>query len=624
MQTTVRRTGRNVILAVILFLVFAAPAQATERIVDQNAATCDATATPPCYRTIPEAIQAILNENTPGDSIMVEPGEYPQQITLTSQNVIASISGRVTAATRLTGGGSGTIITAGPSASTTIRNFTFTNAATGIQVSGNSSLIITGNVFYNITGPAVSINASAATSITNNTFRNNTTAILSNVDLSIKNNIFSSNTTALTPQFPLVTFALVTYCAFHNNGTDGIVVDPASTTSTNIPNSTHQAPDPLFVDPNNAPPALDLHLRSGSPCIDTGSDTNRVNPPAPAPTSHDMGAYGGPNSDNVPFAVSGVTYSTPTATSISLAWSPDLDYLVQGYRVHYGYSTGNYTGTDATDAAGNPLPSPIDAGNVSSFLISGLTRTVAPPAEFPVIVSVAPGNGSLTVGWTPVPGAASYNVYYQELPGGTVQQVNTASSAPSYTLTGLKNGFWYSVQVSALAQAAYYFAVTSYYQVSGADPGTAWESAYSAEQTVRVGPALEGPLSGAAQGAPDELIPAPNLQNTGCFIATAAYGSYDAPPVRVLRDFRDRFLSASAPGRAFIGWYYRTSPRLAEQLNRHPALKPLVRIALEPIVAAAYLLTESPAAIPCALLVSLAAAAFLARRRRRAADISRS
>jgi hypothetical protein len=50
---------------------------------------------------------------------------------------------------------------------------------------------------------------------------------------------------------------------------------------------------------------------------------------------------------------------------------------------------------------------------------------------------------------------------------------------------------------------------------------------------------------------------------SGCFIATAAYGSALDPHVAALREFRDRYLQRSAPGRAFIRFYYRHSPAVA-------------------------------------------------------------
>lgn len=41
-------------------------------------------------------------------------------------------------------------------------------------------------------------------------------------------------------------------------------------------------------------------------------------------------------------------------------------------------------------------------------------------------------------------------------------------------------------------------------------------------------------------------------QKEGCYIATCVYGSYDAPEVLVLRDFRDNELSKNIFGRLFI------------------------------------------------------------------------
>lgn len=49
----------------------------------------------------------------------------------------------------------------------------------------------------------------------------------------------------------------------------------------------------------------------------------------------------------------------------------------------------------------------------------------------------------------------------------------------------------------------------------------------------------------------------------GCYIATAVYGSHEAPEVLALRRFRDERLAGSAIGRVAIQLYYRVSPRLA-------------------------------------------------------------
>ncbi|MBI4685482.1 MAG: hypothetical protein HY755_09815 [Nitrospirae bacterium] len=104
---------------------------------------------------------------------------------------------------------------------------------------------------------------------------------------------------------------------------------------------------------------------------------------------------------------------------------------------------------------------------------------------------------------------------------------------------------------------------------------------------------------------------------SGCFIATAAYGSYLAPEVQILRRFRDRWLMNSfkfqvsllgsprrvrlsadeSPeatsfkleipnviGRAFVGLYYKFSPPVAGYIKRHDVLRTTTRFALTPVV----------------------------------------
>lgn len=72
----------------------------------------------------------------------------------------------------------------------------------------------------------------------------------------------------------------------------------------------------------------------------------------------------------------------------------------------------------------------------------------------------------------------------------------------------------------------------------------------------------------------------------GCFIATAAYGSYLDPHVTTLRQFRDRWLMTNAPGRAFVAWYYEHSPPVAAYIAAHEGWRTTVRIALTPVVLA--------------------------------------
>ena len=74
-----------------------------------------------------------------------------------------------------------------------------------------------------------------------------------------------------------------------------------------------------------------------------------------------------------------------------------------------------------------------------------------------------------------------------------------------------------------------------------------------------------------------------------CFIATAAYGSYLEGHVQVLRNFRDAFLLTNKLGQAFVSFYYRNSPPVANFIAKHDTLRALARAALTPLVAFSYL-----------------------------------
>jgi hypothetical protein len=71
-----------------------------------------------------------------------------------------------------------------------------------------------------------------------------------------------------------------------------------------------------------------------------------------------------------------------------------------------------------------------------------------------------------------------------------------------------------------------------------------------------------------------------------CFVATAAHGDdAAAEPVRTLRAYRDQRLARHNSGRVFTRLYYRYGRYGARVLRRFPAFKPIVRLALKPLVA---------------------------------------
>jgi hypothetical protein len=111
----------------------------------------------------------------------------------------------------------------------------------------------------------------------------------------------------------------------------------------------------------------------------------------------------------------------------------------------------------------------------------------------------------------------------------------------------------------------------------------------------------------------------------GCFIATAAYGSYLDSHVDTLRSFRDQYLETNPIGSAFVSLYYKVSPPMADFIEKHPTLKPIVRAELMPAVAMSSVALNTTLAEKAVILVAMAlfAAALIMWLRRRARRLER-
>jgi len=111
----------------------------------------------------------------------------------------------------------------------------------------------------------------------------------------------------------------------------------------------------------------------------------------------------------------------------------------------------------------------------------------------------------------------------------------------------------------------------------------------------------------------------------GCFIATAAFGSYAERHVKVLRDFRDRYLKPHALGKAFVRFYYQHSPDWAETIRENKNLRWMVRTALMPIVGLSWLILKTcllPLGAAVFILVAIPFAIRFKRNKRRMWNLS--
>lgn len=82
----------------------------------------------------------------------------------------------------------------------------------------------------------------------------------------------------------------------------------------------------------------------------------------------------------------------------------------------------------------------------------------------------------------------------------------------------------------------------------------------------------------------DYVSSSPKKQS-GCYIATCVYGSYDCPEVWILRRYRDNTLSNTWYGRAFIKMYYAVSPTVVRMFGNNQIIKKCWKKPLDIMVA---------------------------------------
>jgi hypothetical protein len=152
---------------------------------------------------------------------------------------------------------------------------------------------------------------------------------------------------------------------------------------------------------------------------------------------------------------------------------------------------------------------------------------------------------------------------------------------------------------------------TTYHTIRGLEPETRYYLALTAYDISY----NESDFSGEVSGVSKEEQPTPNpypydgeidsedgYSEWGCFIATASFGSYLNPHVKVLRDFRDAFLIPNSLGRKCVRFYYQHSPRIAKKMGKYGSLRFLSRQALLPLIGMSSLSLKTTASPKIVLL----------------------
>lgn len=526
--------------------------------------------------TIQDAIDAAKD----GDIIIVSaPSQYSVNITITDKTDI-TIKGDETASVVLSAKRSSepTILVEG-SVGIHLQNLTFIDATTGIRISNSEETSITASVFnLGTSGTAITESNSARSNIENNTFYKNNIAVARSAETTyVRNNIFANNTTAISNGSTATT--RITFNGFYNNDSNGTVGENSIDLN-----------DPRFVDAAQR----NFHLQSGSDAIGQGA------------SAVDLGAYGGSDAERIPYTVRtlAITAASDDGSnfSVTYSWAPVLDYRIS--------ADVTYTLSHYFEQFEPPYANVIASITDSTYTVSGTLPAVVAPAIPDGLTAVA-GNQKVLVTWNGVPQATGYSVHYGI--NSTTEYTAPDISGTRVEINGLQNGITYKFSVRAQSQAIVHAIV---------NPTTAnglSATAGSNDVARALGSVLRSPDSGEVTATPEQTLAYPALPDEGCFIATAAFGYYLAPQVQSLRDFRDRFLVTNTPGRAFVRWYYHTSPPIADFVREHAAARSAVRASLYPVVLFASLATHAPelavALIVGVPLVSLVAIRNIRRRR---------
>jgi hypothetical protein len=243
-----------------------------------------------------------------------------------------------------------------------------------------------------------------------------------------------------------------------------------------------------------------------------------------------------------------------------------------------------------------------------------LTIPSLPGTSYSLTMAVSPaGTGNATDVTNASPYAAGVQVSIQAVAAPGHRFVNWTAPAGSFTSA--------SSATTAFTMPSQDVTVTANFEVGGAytltmaaSPvmgGTAYDvtggSPYNEGEVVSIQAvaasgyqfagwaAPAGSFANAYASATTFTMPAQNVvvtatfqvvqTSSGCFIATAAYGSPSAEQLDVLRGFRDGVLLEIGAGSQLVALYYRLSPCIADFISGNSFLRTVVReLLVDPMV----------------------------------------
>ena len=292
----------------------------------------------------------------------------------------------------------------------------------------------------------------------------------------------------------------------------------------------------------------------------------------------------------IPAGFSITSLNDITSSSTALKWElnseEDLDY----YNVYTGIVSGSYFMSEET--SGPDINSYIVTGLDSSeryyFALSAVdTSGNESEKGDELIVDTLPDENPPNVPGRPsaeITGAMEVTITFNGNNDGMADlggyRVHYGTAAGSYDTTVDTEGNASAVISSLSVGDTYYFAVSSY-DTRGNESGNSEEGSIVIEE-------MESFLKDA------------DIKE-GCFIATAVFGSYDHPAVKIFRKFRDDYLLTNRVGKRFVHYYYSYGPAASRVVKDHPRLRAPMILLLMPLLVISFLFT-SIGPIPSLLL----------------------
>jgi hypothetical protein len=259
----------------------------------------------------------------------------------------------------------------------------------------------------------------------------------------------------------------------------------------------------------------------------------------------------------------GIISGTPTAagTFVFIATVTDADGITASSTLSIMGSTSSViTNATITNGTGSIVTINNVPSNSSLLAISSKPPTFNVSNALDINVNSVPSGGTITLAldFASLPTSP---VFYTVTNG--VWNILDATTASTYSLTGSK--LTYSVTDGGVVD-------------SDSNTGSI-RNLLVVGTTTTVGGTPPPP-----SGSNGNNVASSGSGGSGCFIATAAFGSYLDPHVMVLRHFRDNVLLQSELGTAFVKFYYKHSPPIADFIAQHDTLRVLMRFALTPLI----------------------------------------